>query len=56
MGGDFVQRLVVPHLGFGEHAPAIKWMMHRGLAAQGFHRAVANKVVHFLVSNLSAPK
>jgi hypothetical protein len=47
VGSDFFLRLVVPHLCFGEQAPALKGMKYSTLAAQGFHCTVANEVVHF---------
>jgi hypothetical protein len=47
VGRHLVQRLVVPHFGFGEQSPAFEGMKHRALAAQGLHRAVANEVFHF---------
>jgi hypothetical protein len=45
-GGDFFQRFVVPHFGFGKQTPAFQRTKHRALTAQGFHRAVANDVLH----------
>src|SRR6266853_4324325 len=45
--GRNFQRLVVPHLCFSEQSPAFKGMKHRALAAQRFHCAVANEILHF---------
>ena len=45
-GGEFVLRLVVPHLRLSEQPPALVRVKHRALAAQGFHCAVANEICH----------
>src|ERR1700733_1423554 len=45
-GSDLLLGFVVPHFRFGQQSPAFERAKHCALAAQGFHRAVANEVFH----------